>query len=785
VIESIDRPFVKNGLRGAQGQFCRDRKSRSGGAGRAPSCAICLGVLMLAPALRAQSSTCTVSDASDCPTSGSPTAGDQFGDTVSWTSSPSNVFAAPNGGEDFQDFLSGAGTALAQDPGAHPRTNIVFSAEFIPFEQTFFLSDPAGCPAAGPPTCLYNNVPYAEAFADALFKAPSEGLGLRGVDINIDPGPWFTSTQYASYCAAYSSSTVPQGTACFKPTPEYQSSLTSSLGTYLTVLSYVNKTYPNVRIHFSPTPSADIWSTCGLTNAAGRTEAALEACMVPLYQSIVATVNTDRFTALHEAAGVWAIYCQSCPFLANPSNVDTFLQNASLAIKAVSPSTSVGVGGAYSEMGIAGGEYICPNTGSSLNYWCDYTTIDSFLDYVGMDIYPSSSGPSSGYASLMGADTSADSTYQFMAQRVVQAPYGLALYGNESSALRWSPPGGAVGSGETDTYLGSGWIGWSTTDTWSQWLNSAADWAQSMGMRAWDYFDGTVLLCLSSDPNNTHNSPDTDGYLPACMAAIGSGAPATSMPETGTAYSAMAQSTAPPFTVRLSTAGQGEPFAPEVILAAYGTNLATGTSTASVVPLPTSLNGNSVTVTDSTGTSRPASLFYVSPSQVNFELPENTASGLASLSIQNQNGNTQVGTIVVGNSSANYGSVAPGLYVVDSSWLAAAWVLPVINGTQQPLQSVYQIVSGSVAPYPIDLGGSNEQVYLELYGTGMRNAHKVTCTVGNLNVPVLFAGAAPGYAGEDQINIGPLPPALAGRGAVNIVVIADGKAANIVNVTIK
>jgi len=774
-----DRGSVKNGPKRTEWKLRRRRVGRLQGAFWL--------VLILAPALQAQTSTCTVSNAGGCPISGSPTAGDQFGDTVSWTSSPSNVFAAPNGGEDFQTFVSGAGTAFASimqtfsvsAPSGHPRTNIVYSVEFTPFQQGFFLSDPAGCPAAGPPTCLYNNIPYAEAFADALFEAPSGGLGLGGVDIDIDPGPWFASSEYASYCAAYSSSTVQQGTACFTPTSKYQSFLTNAINTYLTVLSYINTTYPNVRVHFSPTPSVDIWSTCGLTTAASRTEAAVEACMVPLYQSMVATVNTTRFTALHEAAGVWGIFCGSCPFLASPSNVDAFLQNASLAIKAVSPSTIVGAGGEYADMGIANGQYVCPNSGGSLNYWCDFTTLDPFLDYVGMDIYPSPSGPSSEYASDVGNETSGPSTYTYMAQRALDAPYGLALWANESSALRWSPPATtATGSGEADTYIGIGWIGWITTGTWTQWLNSAPTaWAQSMDIRGWDYFDAPALLCVSSDPNNTHAAIHSDGYMADCMAGIASSAPKT-IPSTGTAYSTIGLTTAAPFTVRLSAAGQGEPFSPEAILAAYGTNLATGTLTAASVPLPASLGGNSVTVTDSAGTARPASLFSVAPTQINFELPAGTSVGIATVSIQNRNGNTQFGTIVVG-------SVAPGLYVLNGSRLVAAWVLDVVSGTQQPLQPVYRIASGSLTPFPIDLGGANEEVYLEMFGTGFRNAKSVTCTVGSFSVPVLYAGAAPGYAGGDQINIGPLPPALAGKGTVNIVVTADGKVANMVNVTVQ
>jgi uncharacterized protein (TIGR03437 family) len=117
--------------------------------------------------------------------------------------------------------------------------------------------------------------------------------------------------------------------------------------------------------------------------------------------------------------------------------------------------------------------------------------------------------------------------------------------------------------------------------------------------------------------------------------------------------------------------------------------------------------------------------------------------------------------------------------------LAAAWVLPVNSGIQQPLQMVYQIVDGVVAPLPISLGPSTEQIYLELYGTGIRNTTRVTATVGGLSVPVLYAGPAPGYSGEDQVNIGPLPLSLAGAGSVNITLVANGQAANTVNVTIQ
>jgi uncharacterized protein (TIGR03437 family) len=723
--------------------------------------------------------TCTVTSPSTCPSTGSPAAGDQFGDTVTWTSSPANLYAAPEGGQDFKDFISGEQTAFASISASFssaPANNILYSAEFSPLSQQFFLSDPAAsCPSAGAPTCLYDNVAYAKAFADSLFRPLGQGgVGLYATDINIDPSPWFASSEYATRCAAYSSGSVAAGTACFKPSSDIGSVLNGMYSTEIAVLQYINKTYPQVRIHFSPTPSPDVFNVCGLTSVSSHTEAAIEACMVPLYQAIVATVNTTRFTALHEPAGVWGIYCGSgCPFLSSPANVDLFLRNAALAIKSASPSTAVGAGGTFEDMGLSGGQYVCPNAGGSSNFWCNFTTVDPFLDYVGMDVYPASTQPAAEYGSLVGTATPADGTYDFMAQRASVAPYALPLYVNESSALRWSIPGGSVGSGEPDTYLGSGWIGWTATDSWTGWLTSTATaWAQHIGAQGWDYFDAFSLACQSTDPNNTHTAPNTDHFMAICMPAL------PSVSQKGTAYGQLAKSSVPPFSVRSATAGQVVALAPGSIVTAYGAGLASSTATAETAP-PISLAGTSVTVTDAAGTVASAPLFYVSSSQVNFELPADMAPGIATVTISSVDATSnQRASIVIG-------TVSPGLFTLNGSGLVAAWVLPVLNGVQQPLQSVYQVTSGNVVGFPIDVAASNEQFYLEIYGTGFRNSKTVTATVGGISVPVLFAGAAPGYLGEDQINIGPIPASLAGKGAVSVVLTADGKVANVGSVTIQ
>ena len=231
-------------------------------------------------------------------------------------------------------------------------------------------------------------------------------------------------------------------------------------------------------------------------------------------------------------------------------------------------------------------------------------------------------------------------------------------------------------------------------------------------------------------------------------------------------------------TVTLATAGQVEPFAGESIVSVYGINLAGGTASAATLPLPTSLDGNTVTVTDSAGVARQAPLYFVSPLQINFEIPAGTAAGTATVTIHNQNGTIQSTTIQIGG-------VSPGIFELNGAGLVAAWVLPVISGVQQALQPVYQVASGNVVALPVSLGPSTEAVYLEMYGTGFRNAKTFTATVGGLSVPVLGAAATSQFVGEDQVNIGPLPQSLAGKGSVDILLTADGQAANTVNVTIQ
>jgi uncharacterized protein (TIGR03437 family) len=108
----------------------------------------------------------------------------------------------------------------------------------------------------------------------------------------------------------------------------------------------------------------------------------------------------------------------------------------------------------------------------------------------------------------------------------------------------------------------------------------------------------------------------------------------------------------------------------------------------------------------------------------------------------------------------------------------------------QTVENIYSLnSSGGIVAAPIDLSPASSQVYLVLYGTGLRGhssaSNSVTVTAGSVALPApIYAGAQPQYAGLDQIDV-LLPQSLAGKGDVVIQVTVDGQAANPGHVTIQ
>ncbi|MEO6726923.1 MAG: SBBP repeat-containing protein [Blastocatellia bacterium] len=231
----------------------------------------------------------------------------------------------------------------------------------------------------------------------------------------------------------------------------------------------------------------------------------------------------------------------------------------------------------------------------------------------------------------------------------------------------------------------------------------------------------------------------------------------------------------------------GPSLAPEEIVAVFGANLASGTDIAQTVPLPTSLLGSSVKVKDKTNAERTSSLFFVSPGQINFQIPPGTAEGKATITVTST---TADGQNVQTSTTVLIEKTAPGLFTANANGkdVAAAIVVRVKSDGSQTFEPVAQLnAQNMLIPVLIDFGPASDQLFLILFGTGWRNrsaVEKVTAQVGGVNAPVLFAGAQGSFLGEDQINL-QLPRSLAGSGETIVAVTVDGQSANLVTVAFR
>ena len=224
----------------------------------------------------------------------------------------------------------------------------------------------------------------------------------------------------------------------------------------------------------------------------------------------------------------------------------------------------------------------------------------------------------------------------------------------------------------------------------------------------------------------------------------------------------------------------GSPVAPGSIAAIFGRALADRTVVATEQPLPSELGGVRVSVTDSAGFDRTAALFFVSPAQINIETPPGSRPGLARVTVFRNNRVAAEGVVRIRNA-------APGLFAANANGrgVAAGFVVQQHSpsGPTLRIPLFTTPASGRSLPRPITLGGELSTSVLVLFGTGIREANIVTAFIDGEQAQVLFAGAQEEFAGLDQVNV-LLERSLAGRGLVEVVVFADGRQSNAVEIFI-
>jgi uncharacterized protein (TIGR03437 family) len=229
-----------------------------------------------------------------------------------------------------------------------------------------------------------------------------------------------------------------------------------------------------------------------------------------------------------------------------------------------------------------------------------------------------------------------------------------------------------------------------------------------------------------------------------------------------------------------SASFQAGPVAPQQLVTAFGEGFAAQTITAPIQPLPTMLGDTSILITDNKGTASPAPLYYVSPGQASFLIPQGAAAGSATLKVTRSGETVLTGSLTIS-------AVSPGLYTANGNGAGVAAAAYFRSSAPNAAVFVFSCrpnVALSCLSTPISLGAADDTVYMTFYGSGIRAAQSVQMYVGGQSVPVLYAGAQGQYDGLDQVNIS-VPRSLAGVGEASVYVVADGKTSNMTTIKIQ
>jgi uncharacterized protein (TIGR03437 family) len=207
----------------------------------------------------------------------------------------------------------------------------------------------------------------------------------------------------------------------------------------------------------------------------------------------------------------------------------------------------------------------------------------------------------------------------------------------------------------------------------------------------------------------------------------------------------------------------GAALAPGTIVAIYGQNLAAAAAQPTTIPLPTTFNGTSVIVGG-----MEAPLYYVSPTQVNAQIPFELQPGSQYDVIVSANGaltNTQ---------PIQLSSATPGLAAFSNGTLIAQHTDGSLVSQTSPAMAGEYLVA-----YLAGLGDTTVAVASGAASPSSPLATPsatLTLTVDGTQYPILFAGLTPGLVGLYQMNF-QVPPGLP-AGNITIVVSQSGQPSN-------
>jgi uncharacterized protein (TIGR03437 family) len=214
----------------------------------------------------------------------------------------------------------------------------------------------------------------------------------------------------------------------------------------------------------------------------------------------------------------------------------------------------------------------------------------------------------------------------------------------------------------------------------------------------------------------------------------------------------------------LSNAASGQQvYAPGMILSVYGAGMANFAQAAGAIPLPQYLAGFEATINDV-----PAPLYYVSPTQVNVQIPYETATGPATLVLGNPFENVTYHFTVA--------STGPGIFT-----FADGSVNPSRTAKHGDVATLF--ITGEGAVRPSLATGTTPSSTTPLSRLPSPQAGQPTVTVGGIAAQVQFAGIPSGLVGVTQINF--TIPAGVASGVQPVVVTVGNASSNTATITVQ
>jgi uncharacterized protein (TIGR03437 family) len=204
-----------------------------------------------------------------------------------------------------------------------------------------------------------------------------------------------------------------------------------------------------------------------------------------------------------------------------------------------------------------------------------------------------------------------------------------------------------------------------------------------------------------------------------------------------------------------ATVGQtGHPVSPGSLVSIFGSELAASLQSADSVPLSTTLGDVSVRFNDI-----PAPLHFVSPAQVNAQLPwgllQGAQTGTATVVVRRGAASSQPRTVQLAQQS-------PGIYTLSAMGVGPGVIINVDDGSlSQP--------AGTVPGYPTRPARTGSAIVIYASGLGpvdppvadgaaSLDALRTTVTptavlIGGRDAQVLFSGLSPQFPGVYQLNV--------------------------------